>query len=97
VTYNIHHTIMFKLILERQYLALVSSHLSASTIYTNTALIFPGLLGGIPAPAIIANTGSNCVYLAMVGCVGYALISNLSGKVPDKIPLISDAAGMQVP
>jgi len=56
------------------------------------ALIFPSLLGGIPAPAVVANGGSNFVFLALVGSVGYALVSNLTGKVPDKIPLISDAA-----
>lgn len=61
------------------------------------ALIFPSLLGRIPVPAIIANSGSNFVYLGLVGCVGYAFISNLTGNVPDKIPVISDAAGNQIP
>lgn len=60
------------------------------------ALIFPSLLGQIPVPLILANSGSNFVYLAMVGCIGYAVISNLSGKVPDEIPVISDAAGSSI-
>lgn len=61
-------------------------------------LIFPSLLGQLPfqIPAILANSGSNCVYLAMVASVGYAVVSNLTGKVPDKIPVISEAAGSSV-
>ena len=64
------------------------------------ALIFPSLLGQlipIPMPGMIVNSGSNFVYLAMLGSVSYAFISNLSGNVPDKIPVISDAAGSQIP
>ena len=60
------------------------------------ALIFPSLLGQIPVPQLLANSGSNFVYLALVGCIGYAIISNLSGRVPDKIPVISDAAGSSI-
>ena len=63
------------------------------------ALIFPSLLGQIPIPmpGMLVNSGSNFVYLALMLSVGYAFVSNLSGKVPDKIPVISDAAGSQVP
>ena len=63
------------------------------------ALIFPSLLGQIPIPmpGMIVNSGSNFVYLAMLGSVSYAFISNLSGNVPDKIPVVSDAAGSQIP
>lgn len=62
------------------------------------ALIFPSLLGQLPfpMPAIVANSGSNFVYLAMVASIGYAVVSNLTGKIPDKIPVISDAAGSSV-
>jgi len=61
-------------------------------------LIFPSLLGQLPfqIPPLLANSGSNCVYLAMVASVGYAVVSNLTGKVPDKIPVISEAAGSSV-
>ena len=63
------------------------------------ALIFPSLLGQIPIPlpGVLVNSGSNFVYLALMLSVGYAFVSNLSGKVPDKIPVISDAAGSQIP
>ena len=63
------------------------------------ALIFPSLLGQIPIPmpAMIVQSGSNFVYLALILSVGYSFVSNLSGKVPDKIPVISDAAGSQIP
>eukprot|EP00592_Proboscia_alata_P005378 CAMPEP_0194372850 /NCGR_PEP_ID=MMETSP0174-20130528/21244_1 /TAXON_ID=216777 /ORGANISM="Proboscia alata, Strain PI-D3" /LENGTH=221 /DNA_ID=CAMNT_0039151587 /DNA_START=167 /DNA_END=832 /DNA_ORIENTATION=+ len=62
------------------------------------ALIVPSLFGQLPfpIPALLANSGSNCVYLAMVASVGYAVVSNLTGKVPDKIPIISEAAGSSV-
>ena len=61
-------------------------------------LIFPGLLGQlpIPIPAILANSGNNFVYLAIVGSVVYSVVSNVTGKVPDKIPVISEAAGSSV-
>mmetsp|Transcript_9698 Transcript_9698/g.12807 ORF Transcript_9698/g.12807 Transcript_9698/m.12807 type:complete len:217 (+) Transcript_9698:91-741(+) len=62
------------------------------------ALIFPSLLGQlqIPLPNVLAASGSNFVYLAMVASVGYSLISNLTGKVPDKIPIVSEAAGSSI-
>ena len=62
------------------------------------ALIFPSLLGQlqIPLPGVLAASGSNFVYLAMVASVGYSLVSNLTGKVPDKIPIVSDAAGSSI-
>ncbi|OEU18898.1 hypothetical protein FRACYDRAFT_237180 [Fragilariopsis cylindrus CCMP1102] len=62
------------------------------------ALIFPSLLGQlpIPIPAIVANSGNNFVYLAIVGSVVYSVVSNVTGKVPDKIPVISEAAGSSV-
>lgn len=62
------------------------------------ALIFPSLLGqlGIPLPGVLAQSGSNFVYLAMIGSVGYSIVSNLTGKTPDKIPIISEAAGSSI-
>mmetsp|Transcript_8620 Transcript_8620/g.19374 ORF Transcript_8620/g.19374 Transcript_8620/m.19374 type:complete len:216 (+) Transcript_8620:108-755(+) len=62
------------------------------------ALIFPSLLGQlqIPLPGVLAASGSNFVYLAMVASVGYSLVSNLTGKVPDKIPIVSEAAGSSI-
>lgn len=62
------------------------------------ALIFPSLLGRlqIPLPGVLAASGSNFVYLAMVASVGYSLVSNLTGKVPDKIPIVSEAAGSSI-
>lgn len=64
------------------------------------ALIFPSLLGQLAGqirlPDILATSGSNAVYLAMILSVGYSIASNATGKVPDKIPVISEAAGASV-
>ena len=62
------------------------------------ALILPSLLGQLPfpMPPILAQSGSNFVYIAMIGSVGYSLVSNLTGKVPDKIPIVSEAAGSSI-
>lgn len=63
------------------------------------SLIFPGLLSQlvpIQLPGVIANSGSNFVYLAMIASVGYSVVSNLTGKVPDKIPIVSEAAGSSI-
>mmetsp|Transcript_18220 Transcript_18220/g.29641 ORF Transcript_18220/g.29641 Transcript_18220/m.29641 type:complete len:220 (-) Transcript_18220:446-1105(-) len=62
------------------------------------ALIFPSLLGQlqIPLPGFLAASGSNFVYIAMIASVGYSVVSNLTGKVPDKIPIVSDAAGSSI-
>ena len=62
------------------------------------ALILPSLLGQlqIPLPGFLAASGSNFVYIAMIGSVGYSLVSNLTGKVPDKIPIVSEAAGSSI-
>jgi len=62
------------------------------------ALIFPSLFGRLPfpMPGVLVNSGSNFVYLAMVASVGYSVVSNLTGKVPDKIPVVSEAAGSSI-
>ncbi|KAL7542985.1 hypothetical protein ACHAXR_013286 [Thalassiosira sp. AJA248-18] len=62
------------------------------------ALIFPSLLGRLPfpMPGVLVNSGSNFVYIAMVASVGYSIVSNLAGKVPDRIPVVSEAAGSSI-
>lgn len=62
------------------------------------ALIFPGLLGQLPLPMpdVFANSLSNFVYLAMLGSVGYSVGCNLAGRVPDKIPIVSEAANSSI-
>lgn len=62
------------------------------------ALIFPSLFGQLPfaVPPLLANSGSNFVFLALVGSVGYAVASNATGRIPDKIPIVSDAAGSSI-
>mmetsp|Transcript_20645 Transcript_20645/g.43089 ORF Transcript_20645/g.43089 Transcript_20645/m.43089 type:complete len:226 (+) Transcript_20645:33-710(+) len=62
------------------------------------ALVFPSLFGQLPfpMPGVLVNSGSNFVFLALVGSVGYSVVSNLTGKVPDKIPIVSEAAGSSI-
>jgi hypothetical protein len=63
-------------------------------------LIFPSLfgsvLGGNIIPRILAEPASNFVYYGLVASVGYAIVSNLQGKTPNQIPIISEAAESQV-
>ncbi|CAB9523292.1 Protein TIC 20 [Seminavis robusta] len=61
-------------------------------------LIFPSLLGRLPfaMPRVLVESGSNFIFYALVACVGYALVSNLSGKLPNQIPVVSEASELQI-
>jgi hypothetical protein len=67
-------------------------------------LIFPSLLsqlgglggGSLVLPRVIVESGNNFVFYCLVASVGYALISNLTGKIPNQIPVISEATENQI-
>mmetsp|Transcript_18982 Transcript_18982/g.36854 ORF Transcript_18982/g.36854 Transcript_18982/m.36854 type:complete len:119 (-) Transcript_18982:498-854(-) len=62
------------------------------------ALIVPGLFGPLTKtfPVELQILGTNFIFYAWVLVVGYALFSNAQGKAPDQVPLLSDAASMQI-
>lgn len=67
-------------------------------ILLDIVLIIPGLLS--PAtnlfPRDLQIIGNNFVFYFWVLVVGYACYSNVKGETPDKVPIISDAASMQI-
>ena len=60
------------------------------------ALIIPGLFGAIPVPRELQILGSNFVFYAWVLVVLYSWSCNIRGKTPDAVPVLSDAANMQI-
>ena len=62
------------------------------------ALIIPSVLG--PAanifPELLQLVGQNFVFYSWFLAVAYAVVCNVQGKVPDQVPIISDAARMQI-
>lgn len=66
----------------------------------DVALIFPELVGSgfeeDPLPRYIAEPCSNFVWYVYMTAVIYAIVSNLQGKKPDQIPLISPVADLMV-
>ncbi|EKX36937.1 hypothetical protein GUITHDRAFT_78596 [Guillardia theta CCMP2712] len=68
-------------------------------IYLDIALIFPSLFKGLAGnvPLELAETGSNTVFYAILLSVIYAAVSNISGKLPNEIPLISETVDGQMP
>ena len=48
------------------------------------------------ARAQVSVAGSNFVFYGMALVVGYAIFSNAQGKPPDQVPVLSDAATMQI-
>jgi len=67
-------------------------------ILIDIALIFPSVLGGVAnnLPRFIVEPSTNFVFFCFAAAVGYSVVSNLSGKVPDQIPLISRTADEQI-
>jgi len=62
-------------------------------------LFFPTLLGEVTgsfAPSFLVESGSNFVFYALVAAVGYSVVSNVIGKIPDQIPVVSEAVEMQI-
>lgn len=71
-------------------------------ILIDIALIFPSLIGEAVAeadanlPRSIMEPSSNFVWYGMSYMVMYCVISNLRGKKPDQIPIISTAAEFSI-
>lgn len=62
------------------------------------ALIFPQLFQGVSLgiPTSITEICSTAVFYAINLAVGYAVITNARGRVPDEIPAISDSVYQQM-
>lgn len=62
------------------------------------ALIIPGLFGpvGNILPRELTILGCNTVFYFWVLVVAYSLFCNVRGKTPDQVPVLSDAAAMQI-
>ena len=63
------------------------------------ALIFPDLIGSAMSkntPMFLIEPATNFVFYAYATSIGYSIISNLSGKTPRGIPVISEAADRAV-
>mmetsp|Transcript_24490 Transcript_24490/g.79041 ORF Transcript_24490/g.79041 Transcript_24490/m.79041 type:complete len:228 (+) Transcript_24490:2044-2727(+) len=63
-------------------------------------LIIPSVFSSLPGsenlPSFITIAGSNFVFYVMALVVSYALVSNAQGKLPDQVPVISEAAALQI-
>jgi len=72
-------------------------------IYLDVVLIFPQLLRGIVGPTNqfipqgLAETGANTVFYAILFGSLYSIVSNIGGKTPNEIPIISEAVDSQMP
>jgi hypothetical protein len=64
------------------------------------ALIFPQLLSGVnlgsAIPAQVIEILSTSVFYAMSLAIGYSVISNAKGELPDQIPGVSDSVRDQI-
>lgn len=69
-------------------------------ILIDIALIFPEILGSAmasqPIPRYLVEPATNFVYYTYMAMIIYSVASNLSGKKPNQIPVISEAAEMAV-
>jgi len=67
-------------------------------ILIDIALIFPSVLGGVAnnLPRFIVEPSTNFVFYVFAACVGYSVVCNLIGKVPNQIPFISSTADEQI-
>lgn len=66
-------------------------------ILIDIVLIFPELVGSLMGktaqlPRFLVEPSSNFVYYTYMAMVLYSIVSNLQGKKPNQIPVISDAA-----
>ena len=62
------------------------------------ALLIPSFFGSIGKifPYELQAIGSNTVFYFMAGVVAYSWFSVAQGKVPNQVPVLSDAAEMQI-
>lgn len=72
-------------------------------VILDIGLIFPSLLGQLAGlgggsflPLVLVESGNNFIFYCLVASVGYALFSNATGKIPNGIPIVSDAAETQI-
>lgn len=68
-------------------------------VLIDIALIFPELLGSFSQasfPRAIVEPASNFVYYTYMAMIIYSISSNLAGKKPNQIPIISEAAEMSI-
>mmetsp|Transcript_23658 Transcript_23658/g.27910 ORF Transcript_23658/g.27910 Transcript_23658/m.27910 type:complete len:230 (+) Transcript_23658:16-705(+) len=68
-------------------------------VVVDILLIFPSLLGQISGsfmPQFLVESGCNFVFFCLVAAIGYSLVSNASGKIPNQIPVVSEAVEMQI-
>ncbi len=72
-------------------------------VYLDVVLIFPQLLRSIVGPTNqfipqgLAETCANTVFYTILFSVVYSVFSNIVGKTPNEIPLISEAVDSQMP
>lgn len=72
-------------------------------VYLDVVLIFPQLIRGIVGPTNqfipqgLAETGANTIFYAITLSVLYSVFSNINGKTPNEIPVISEAVDSQMP
>jgi hypothetical protein len=76
-------------------------------IFLDIALFFPGLVAGLSSliasgtgvqlPPGAVELGNDALFLTLVATIAYASVSSLLGKVPDKIPIISQASSDRMP
>jgi len=61
-------------------------------------LIIPGVFGGAGKmfPQELQVIGANFVFYLMILIVGYSWMQVAQGKLADKVPILSDAANMQI-
>ena len=69
-------------------------------VLLDIGLIFPSLLGqlvgSLVLPRVLVESGNNFIFYCLVASVGYALVSNATGKLPNSIPILSEAAETQI-
>jgi|EP00966_Prymnesium_polylepis_P168815 hypothetical protein len=58
----------------------------------------PGFVQGASKmfPQELNAMGSNFFFYAMALTIGYSTFCNVQGKTPDKVPVLSEAASMQI-
>lgn len=74
-------------------------------IFLDIALFFPGLiaaiftlfLSGVEIPPSVAEIGSDALFVTLIAAIGYSMVSSILGIIPDKIPIISQAALDRMP
>lgn len=67
-------------------------------ILIDIVLIIPSVLGGVAEklPRTIVEPSTNFVFYCYAIAVGYSILSNLNGRVPNQIPFISSTADDQI-